>query len=138
MTETPETPTAHANTGVAARPTPTASETAAATGPNAIVRFVLEIVAVISLAIWGVTMWPMPWPGVLFAIAAPLFAILLWALFLSPRAVFRVDPFGSALFEVIIMGSVAFAWWSMGQPIIAAAFALVATVSGVVNGRNRL
>lgn len=125
MTGTSENPTAPS----AARPS---------VGPNDIIRFLLEIVAVVSLAIWGFTMWPMPWPGVAFGIGAPLLAILIWALFLSPKAVFQVDPFGRALFEIMIMGSVAFAWWSMEQPIIAAAFALVATVSGVVNGRSRL
>ncbi|PPL15993.1 MULTISPECIES: YrdB family protein [Microterricola] len=125
MTDTPDTPS------------PTASAAPRVT-PNDIIRFILEVVAVISLAIWGLTMWPMPWPGVAFAIGAPLIAILLWALFLSPKAVFQVDAFGRALFEIIVMGSVALAWWSMGLPIVAGAFALLATVSGVINGRSRL
>ncbi|AMB57757.1 4-amino-4-deoxy-L-arabinose transferase [Microterricola viridarii] len=106
--------------------------------PNDIVRFLLEIVAVVSLAIWGFTQWPMPWPGIAFGIGAPLLAVLLWALFLSPKAVFQVDAFGRALFEIIVMGSVALAWWGMGQPIVAGGFALLATVSGVVNGRRRI
>ena len=120
---------------------PTASDAAAGAprvSPNDIIRFLLEIVAVVSLAIWGFTMWPMPWPGIAFGIGAPLLAILLWALFLSPKAVFQLDAFGRALIEIVVMGSVAFAWWSMEQPYIAAAFALVATVSGVINGRSRI
>ncbi|RZU64264.1 uncharacterized protein DUF2568 [Microterricola gilva] len=129
MTETPGT----------SRPTASdAASGAPRVSPNDIIRFLLEIVAVVSLAIWGFTMWPMPWPGIAFAIGAPLLAILLWALFLSPKAVFQLDAFGRALIEIVVMGSVAFAWWSMGQPYIAAAFALVATVSGVINGRNRI
>ena len=34
------------------------------------------------------------------------------------------------------MGSAAFAWWSLGQPVVAVVFAVVATVSGVLNGRR--
>lgn len=131
MTETPETPRTTA-------PDATAASAAPRVTPNDIIRFLLEVVAIVSLAIWGFTMWPLPWPGILFGIATPLVAILLWALFLSPKAVLQVDAFGRAIFEIAIMGSVAFAWWSMEQPYIAVAFALVATVSGVVNGRARL
>lgn len=131
MTETPE------NSRTTAPPAATASATQRVS-PNDIIRFLLEIVAVVSLAVWGFTMWPLPWPGILFGIAAPLVAVLLWALFLSPKAVLQIDAFGRAIIEIVIMGSVAFAWWSMEQPFIAAAFALVATVSGVVNGRSKL
>jgi hypothetical protein len=69
-------------------------------------------------------------------IGAPVLAILLWALFRSPKAVLHVDAFVKALVEIIVMGSAAFAWWSLGQPIVALVFAVVATVSGVINGRR--
>lgn len=107
-------------------------------GPNDILRFFLELFAFVSLGIWGFAAWPLPWPGVLFGIAAPAFAILVWALFRSPRAVFTLDPFGKAVVEICVMGAAALAWWSLGQPIVAAVYALVATVSGVVSSRKEL
>ena len=104
--------------------------------PNDILRFLLEIFAVVTLGIWGFLAWPLPWPGALIGIGAPLLAILLWGLFRSPKAVFRIDPFGKAVVEILVMGSAALAWWQLGQPIVAAAFAIVATISGVISGRK--
>jgi hypothetical protein len=107
-------------------------------GANDVLRFVLELFAFISLGIWGFTAWPLPWPGVLVGIAAPAFAILIWALFRSPKAVFRLDPFGKALVEIAVMGAAALAWWDLGQPIVAGIFAVLATVSGIISGRKEL
>ena len=104
--------------------------------PNDILRFLLEIFAVVTLGIWGFLAWPLPWPGALIGIGAPLLAILLWGLFRSPKAVFRIDPFGKAVVEILVMGSAALAWWQLGQPIVAAVFAIVATISGVISGRK--
>ena len=106
--------------------------------PNDVLRFLLELFAFISLGIWGFAVWPLPWPGILVGIAAPAFAILVWGLFRSPKAVFALDPFGKAVVEICIMGAAAFAWWDLGQPIVAVVFALVATVSGVISGRKEL
>lgn len=104
-------------------------------GPNDILRFVLELFAIVSLGIWGFAAWPLPW-NIVVGIGAPVLAILLWALFRSPKAVLHVDAFVKALVEIVVMGSAAFAWWSLGQPIVALVFAVVATVSGVINGRR--
>lgn len=106
--------------------------------PNDILRFVLELFTFVSLGIWGFTTWPLPWPGVLIGIGAPALAILLWALFRSPKAVIKIDPFGKALVEICVMGAAVFAWFALGQPIVAVVFALVATVSGVIAGRKEL
>ena len=105
---------------------------------NDIVRFVLEIVAIATLSVWGFVMWPLPWPGVLMGILMPVLAILLWALFRSPKAVFHVDVFVKTIVELVVMGTAAFAWWDMGQPIVAGIFAVVAVVTGLINGRREL
>lgn len=107
-------------------------------GPNDILRFVLELFAFVSLGLWGFLAWPFPWPGVLIGIGAPALAILVWALFRSPKAVFRIDPFGKAIIEIFVFGAAALAWWDLGQPVVAAVFAVVATVSGVISGRKEL
>ena len=107
-------------------------------GPNDILRLVLELFAFVSLGLWGFLAWPLPWPGVLIGIGAPVLAILVWALFRSPKAVFRLDPFGKAIIEIFVFGAAALAWWDLGQPIVAVVFAVVATVSGVISGRKEL
>lgn len=107
-------------------------------GPNDILRFFLELFAFVSLGIWGFLAFPLPWPGVLIGIGAPLLAILAWALFVSPKAVFRVDLFGKAIVEIAVFSAAALGWWTLGQPIVAVAFAVVAAISGIVNGRRQL
>lgn len=104
-------------------------------GANDVLRFLLELFAIVSLAIWGFTGWPLPW-NIVVGIGAPAIAILLWALFRSPRAVLHVDPFVKAIVEIVVMGSAAFGWWNLGQPIVALVFAVIATISGVINGRR--
>ena len=114
------------------------TDTRAKTSPNDVLRFLLELFAFITLGVWGFAAWPLPWPGVLVGILAPAFAILVWALFRSPKAVFRLDPFGKAVIEICVFGAAALAWWDLGLPLVAVIFALVATVSGVVSGRAEL
>ncbi|MEJ3404317.1 YrdB family protein [Rathayibacter sp. YIM 133350] len=108
-------------------------------GPNDILRFLLEIFAVVSLAIWGFsTSWPAPWLNWVIGLGAPAIAIVLWGLFRSPKAVFHLDVFGRAIVEILVFGAAAVAWWDMGQPLVAGIFAVVALVSGIINGRKEL
>jgi len=104
-------------------------------GPNDVLRFVLELFAIFTLGFWGFVAWPLPW-NIVVGILAPAIAIVLWALFRSPKAVLHVDPFVKALVEIVVFASAALAWWNLGQPIVAGVFAVVATVSGIVNGRK--
>lgn len=104
-------------------------------GPNAVLRFLLELFALFTLGYWGYLAWPFPWPGALFMIGTPLFAAVVWGLFRSPRAAIPLDLVGRALVEIAIFGSAAIAWAMLGQPIVAVGFALVALVSGIVNLR---
>lgn len=107
-------------------------------GPNEILRFLLELFAFVSLGVWGFLAFPLPWPGVLVGFGAPALAILLWALFVSPKAVFRIDPFGQALVEIAVFSAAALGWWMLGQPVVAVVFAVVAAVSGILHGRKQL
>lgn len=102
-----------------------------------IVRVVVLIVAIASLALWGFASWDLPW-SIVIGVGAPVVTLLLWALFLSPRPVLRVHPFLRAVVELFIYVGVSIAWWSMGQALIGTAFALVAVVAGVLSGRRAL
>ncbi len=107
-------------------------------GPNEILRFVLELFALFSLGFWGYFAWPFPLPGVFFMIGAPLFAAVVWGLFRSPRAPLPLDPVGRAIIEIFVMGAAAVAWVMLGYWIVGLVFAVVATVSGVINGRREI
>lgn len=102
-----------------------------------IVRSLILVIAVGTLALWGFATWPLPW-NIVLGIGAPVIVILLWALFLSPRPVLRLHPFLRAAVELLIYVSVTITWWLMDQPIIGVAFAVVAVGAGVVSGRRRI
>lgn len=101
-----------------------------------IVAFLCQLFAFVTLAIWGFVAWPAPW-NIVLGIAAPAAAILLWALFVSPRAVFAVHPFVRAVVELLVYASATIAWWSTGQLWVGLGFAIVAVASGLVAGRRR-
>ncbi|WP_375163397.1 YrdB family protein [Herbiconiux oxytropis] len=106
-------------------------------GVNDVLHLVLEIFLFVSLGIWGFLTWPFPW-NIVVGIVAPLLAILIWALFLSPRAVIAIDSFGRALVEIALVMAAALAWFTLGQPIVAVVFAVLAIGSGVIAGRKAL
>ncbi|WP_241560431.1 YrdB family protein [Rathayibacter iranicus] len=108
-----------------------------AVGPNAILHFLLELAALVTFAVWGFAAWDAPW-SIVAGIGAPILAALIWALFLSPRAVLAIDVYGRALIELLLMGAAALAWFDLGQPIVAVVFGVLAVVSGVIAGRRSL
>lgn len=105
--------------------------------PLDIIRAIVLIAALASLALWGFAMWEFPWNLVL-GIGAPVIVLLLWALFLSPRPVLRLHPFIRAAVELLIYAGVTLAWWSMGQAWAGIAFAVVAVAAGLFAGRRNL
>lgn len=101
------------------------------------VRFLCELFAIVSLAIWGFAAWPVPL-NIAAGIIAPVIAIVLWGLFRSPRAVFTVDIYLKGLIELVVMLGAAFAWWAMGHLLIGGIFAVIAVGQGVIVGRREL
>jgi hypothetical protein len=106
-------------------------------GVNDVLRLVLELFAFATLGIWGFVAFGFPL-NIVVGLGAPIVAILLWALFRSPRAVFSVDVFGKSLVELLVVAAATLAWLDLGHPLIGIAYAVVAVVSGVVAGRREL
>ncbi len=105
--------------------------------PLDIVRVVVLVVAMASLALWGFASWTFPW-NLILGIGAPVIVLLIWALFLSPQPVLRLHPFLRAAVELLVYAGVTIAWWSMEQWLIGVLFAVVAVATGVVSGRRAL
>ena len=102
-----------------------------------VVRAIVLVISIGTLALWGFATWDVPW-NIVLGIGAPVVVLLVWALFLSPRAVLRLHPFLRAAVELLIYVGVTIAWWLMDQPIVGIAFAVVAVGAGLVSGRRRL
>jgi hypothetical protein len=103
---------------------------------NAVLRFLLEWFAFLTLALWGYEAWAFPLPGLFFTLGLPLFAIVMWRLFRSRRAVVTNDPLGAAIVEIAIMGAATYCWFSLGYPFVGIVFGVLALLSGVVNFRR--
>lgn len=106
-------------------------------GAHDVLRFLLELFAFVSLGIWGFLAFAFPL-NIVFGLATPAVAMLLWALFLSPKAVFAVDVFGRSLVELLVIAATTLAWLDLGQPVIGIVYAIVAVTSGVIRGRREL
>ncbi|WP_221586397.1 YrdB family protein [Microbacterium sp. G2-8] len=103
--------------------------------PLDVLRLLSEIVAVASLALWGFLAWPLPW-SIAFGLGAPILAILVWAVFVSPRAMLRVHPFVRALVELLIFVSATLALWALELPWAGLVVGLFCVVVGVLVGRR--
>ncbi|PSL36658.1 uncharacterized protein DUF2568 [Labedella gwakjiensis] len=106
-------------------------------GVNDVLRLVLELFAFVTLGIWGFVAFGFPL-NIVVGLGAPAVAILLWALFRSPKAVFSIDVFGKSLVELLVVAAATLAWLDLGQPVVGIVYAAVAVVSGVVAGRKEL
>jgi hypothetical protein len=121
------------------RPAPPARSAPGTRAPLSAVdllAFACELFAFASLAIWGFSSWPFPW-NVVAGVGAPVVAILVWAVFVSPRAVLAVHPFVRGFAELLVYLSATIAWWSMGLAWVGLAFGVVAVTVGVIAGRRR-
>jgi hypothetical protein len=122
-----------------ARPAPSADLAPGTRPPLSaidLVAFVCELFAFASLAIWGFAAWPFPW-NIVAGIGAPILAIVVWALFVSPRAVLHVHPFVRGVVELLVYVAATIAWWTLGFVWVGLGFAIVAVTVGVIVGRRR-
>ncbi|MGO1770952.1 MAG: YrdB family protein [Microbacterium sp.] len=97
-----------------------------------VLRFLSELAAFAFLALWGFFDWPFAW-NILFGIATPALAIVLWALFVSPKAVFAVHPFVRILAELLVFLGATMALWSLGYGWFGLGFGVVAVAIGFVH-----
>lgn len=95
----------------------------------------MHLVAIGAITTWGFLAWSLPWPGLLIGAVTFVVLVFAWALFLSPRPVLRIDRFGQALAELLLLaGAVACAlalsvhWaWPIGFAILGIAIGLLAS-----------
>lgn len=101
-----------------------------------VLRVVVCVFGLLSLAAWGYLAWPFPMPGLLFMIGAPVFAAVVWYLFRSARSPIETDLVGKTIVEVALIVAAGGAWISIGHPVVGIVFIAVAAVSGVVAFRR--
>jgi len=99
---------------------------------NLALRFALELCALAALAYWGLetggdaTRW-------LLAILAPATMVVVWALFVSPRATIQLPRPAQLAVEFAVFGAASVGLANAGQLTLGVILAVVALVSGTLN-----
>ena len=84
--------------------------------------FLLEIVAVVALAIWGATIGPV------VAVAAPVLLVVVWGAWLAPRATHRLAAPWALIAKVVVFGLAVAALAVAVHPWLAAVVAVLAAL----------
>ena len=95
------------------------------------VRFGLEVGALVALGYWGLKTGGSTLVKVVLGIGAPLVAIVLWSLFVSPKATYE-NEVTRALFELLVFAAAVAALVAVDRSGLAIAFAAVALVDSVL------
>src|SRR5690606_8663368 len=96
-------PIQYYDVGVTTHPTEIQAPSRRLTLALQLVRALCHLVIVIAVAVWAFTDWELPWPGMLTGIGFTVLAVVIWAVFLSPRPVLRADRFGVSLVELLFL-----------------------------------
>lgn len=99
---------------------------------NLVFRFVLELVVLVALFLWGVSVSSELLLQVVLGLGAPAAALTVWGLFVSPRASRRLpDPQRLAV-EVVVFGAGVLAFIAMGDWPLGLLLAAAAAISLVL------
>jgi len=97
---------------------------------NLVVKFLLELAAFASLAVWGWRVGDLA-SGIVLAVAAPAAAIAIWARYAAPKSPRRLPLRWRAPLELGIFGLSAAALAASGHPVLAGCFVVIAAVNAL-------
>jgi hypothetical protein len=96
---------------------------------NLAFRFILELVVLVALAIWGFGASSEPIVALILGIGVPAVVIVVWATFVSPKAPRRLPDPARLGVEVVVFGAGVLALVLAGQPVAAVLLAIAAALS---------
>jgi hypothetical protein len=99
---------------------------------NLLLRFALEMAAILTVAYWGFTEQDGVWAWVA-GLGAPALVIAVWWLYVAPKARFDLPKPARFGIELVVWATAAVALAAVGQQAYAIAFAAVAVLSGTLN-----
>ncbi len=92
---------------------------------NAALAFLLELGVLVALGYWGFQTGQGTIARIGLGIGVPVVAVVVWALFGAPKAVWHLNGPWRLILEVVWFGSAAVALFAAGQRVLGVAFALV-------------
>ncbi|HEY2505138.1 MAG TPA: YrdB family protein [Streptosporangiaceae bacterium] len=99
--------------------------------------FLLELLLLAGLCWWGAAQHDAVAIRVFLAVVAPAAAMIAWGLLAAPRARIRVPLPGVLAVKVVVFGAGVVAVYSIGQHVLAIAFALVAALNTGIAAADR-
>ena len=96
---------------------------------NLVFRFILELVVLVALAIWGFGASREPIVQVILGLGAPAIAIVVWATFVSPKAPRRLDDPARLVLEIVVFGAGVLALVLAGHLVPGVLLAIAAALS---------
>ena len=96
---------------------------------NLVFRFVLELVVLVALFLWGVSVSGELIVQVVLGVGAPALAVAVWGLFVAPKASRRLpDPQRLAV-EIVVFGAGVLAFLARGDLLLALLLGAAAAIS---------
>lgn len=99
--------------------------------------FLLELLALVLLAVWGFRTGSNVAVHVLLGLGAPALMVLVWGAFAAPRARFQVPLAGVLAVKAVVFGAATAAGYAAGWHAFAIAFGVVAALNTVVAAFDR-
>lgn len=93
------------------------------------IRFLWEILALISFGYWGFHAVNQTFLKIILGIGAPLIAAILWGAFGSPKAPYALSGFSRLLLEILVFGGATAALFFAGKQTAAGIYGVMALVN---------
>ena len=99
---------------------------------NLLIRFLLELCMLAAVGYWGFKTQSSLTMKIILGIGLPLLLIVLWSLFVAPRAVYPLQGISHVVLSLILLGSGAVALFASGQATLAWVYVIVLIVNQVL------
>ena len=99
---------------------------------NLIIRFLLEICALISLGYWGFQVGNRFYTKFVFGIGSPLLLALLWGTFIAPKASLKMAEPYRFIMELIIFGVTSSALYVVDKTILAIILGMIFLINRIL------
>jgi hypothetical protein len=108
-------------------------------GANEALAFLLEVVALVAVGVWGYHVGSGVPLKVVLAIVLPLLVAVVWGLFAAPRAVVTLPLWGVLVVKALVFGAATAALILSGHRVLGVVFAVVviANTATLTVGRTR-
>lgn len=99
---------------------------------NLAVRFLLEICALTALGYWGFKTGNGTFLKIGLGIGTPLLAAIIWGMFVSPKATYKLGVPGELFIEVLVLGGAGLALYFAGKSSLAFTFIIVVLINKIL------